>query len=309
MSIRTFRATDLPRFLLNGSKLGPNWAQTWDKIGTYSNSSSRLSSGAINLVFRRERMLSSVIIEGGRLKAIASVRSRSGSKVWEVHFLNLSTELEEGGVELLERLCAIAGNQGSQKVIIRLPAMCDAVELAKHAGFLHCVQETLYIREPSYTSDALTAKFIRPFLSGDEYPVFRLYNECVPSKVKSTYAMTFDEWSDSMESFGGMVQEGVYEDRGSIRGWIRVCYANSAPNLVEIMVHPEEETCVSEDLLSWGLKQGRPTVPFQCLIPDYRSNLALVLGKKGFIPTGEYCLMVKPIAIRVRDASLAAVGA
>lgn len=309
MSIRTFRATDLPRFLLDGSKLGPNWAQTWDNIGTYSNNSSNLSSGAIKLVFRRERMLSNVIIENGRLKAIASVRSRSGSKVWEVHFLNLSTELEEGGADLLERLCAVAGNQGSQKVIIRLPAMCDAVELAKRAGFLHCVQETLYIRKPSYGSDALTAKFIRPFLSSDEYPVFRLYNECVPSEVKSTYAMTFDEWSDSVESFGGMLQEGVYEDRGSVRGWVRVCYANRAPNLMEIMVHPEEETSVSEDLLSWGLKQGRSTAPFQCLIPDYRSNLALVLEKKGFIPTDEYCLMVKPIAIRVNDSSFAMVGA
>jgi len=309
VTIRTLRATDLPRVLLDGRKLGPNWAQTWDKVGTYSNSFSGLSSGAIKLVFHRERMLSSVITEGVHLKAIASVRSRSGSKVWEVHFLNLSPELEWGGVELIERLCAIAGNHGSQKMFLRLPSTCEIVELARHAGFLHCVQETLYIRESSYTTDVLTAKFIRPLLSLDEYPVFRLYNECVPSKVKATYAMTFDEWRDSMESFGGIVQEGVYEDRGSVRGWVRVCYANSAPNLLEIMVHPEEETCVSEDLLSWGLKQGRSNAPFQCLMPDYRSNLALVLERKGFIPTGEYCLMVKPIAIRVDDASLAAVGA
>ena len=247
--------------------------------------------------------------DGLHLRALASVRARSGPKAWEVHCLNVSTEMENEGTELLERLCMVAGDKGGEKIFLRLSAWSHVAELAKQAGFLHCAQETLYRREASPSSMPLTAKFIRPFSPPDEYPIFRLYNECVPSKVKTTYALTFDEWNDALEPSGEKVQQGIFEAKGGLRGWVRVGSGKRSANRVEIMVHPEEETSSWEDLVSWGLQHGRPTAPFLVLVPDHQPTLGWVLEKKGFIPTGEYNLMVKSIAVRVKKSALAPAGA
>ena len=309
MMIRTLRTTDLLRVLLDGRSMGPDWAQTWDKVG--GNSSSTLSPTAMarGLVLQRERERCSVLTEGLRLRALASVRARSGPRAWEVHCLNLSPEMEMEGTELLERLCMLAGDKGGERVFLRLPAQSHVADLAKQAGFLHCARETLYRREASPSPTSLTAKFIRPFFPPDEYPIFRLYNECVPSKVKTTYALTFDEWNDALEPSGERVQQGIYESQGGIRGWVRVGSGRRAVNRVEIMVHPEEESCSWEDLVSWGLQQGRPMAPFLALVPDHQPTLAWVLERKGFIPTGEYILMVKTLTVRVKKSALAPAGA
>jgi hypothetical protein len=217
--------------------------------------------------------------------------------------------MEQEGMELLERLCRLVGDEGGERVFLRLPALSHVVKLAKQAGFIPCAQETLYRRDTSPFPVPITTKFIRPFLSPDEYPIFRLYNVCVPSEVKSAYALTFDEWNDASEPSGKRVQQGIYEAQGCLRGWIRVGSGNRAANRLEIMMHPEEETRAWEDLVSWGLQQGRPTEPFLALVPDHQPTLAWILEKRGFVPTGEYHLMVKSIAVRVKDSALAPAGA
>ena len=307
--IRTLRTADLLRVLLDGRSMGPDWAQTWEKVGGKASNNLSTTAMARGLVLQRGRERCSVLTEGLRLRALASIRVRSGPRAWEVHCLNLSLEMGKEGTELLEKLCMLAGDKGGEKVFLRLPAQSHVFELARQAGFLPCAQETLYRREVSLSTVPLTAKFIRPFFAPDEYPVFRLYNECVPSKVKTVYALTFDEWNDALEPSGESVQQGIYEDKGCLRGWVRVGSSKRAANRVEIMVHPEEEAGAWEDLVSWGLQQGRPTAPFLVLVPDHQPTLGWVLERKGFIPTREYNLMVKSIAVRVKDSALAPAGA
>ena len=309
MVIRTLRTTDLLRVLLDGRSMGPDWAQTWEKVGGKANGTLSPTAMASGLVLQRERVRCSVLTKGMHLRALASVRARSGPRAWEVHCLNLSLEMEMEGTELLERLCVLAGDGGGERVFLRLPAQSHVVGLARQAGSPPCAQETLYRREASPSPIALTAKFIRPFFPIDEYPIFRLYNECVPSKVKRTYALTFDEWNDALEPSGEREQQGIYETQGCLRGWVRVGSGKRAANRVEIMVHPEEETSSWEDLVSWGLQQGRPMTPFLALVPDHQTTLVRVLERKGFIPTGEYNLMVKSIAVRVKKSALAPAGA
>jgi hypothetical protein len=307
--IRTLHTTDLLRVLLDGGSMGPDWAQTWEKVG--GNAGSALSPTAVarGLVLHREGERFSVLAEGLRLRALASVRARSGPRAWEVHYLNLSSEMEQEGMELLERLCRLVGDEGGERVFLRLPALSHVVMLARQVGFIPCAKETLYRRDASALLSPITAKFIRPFLSTDEYSIFRLYNACVPSEVKSAYALTFDEWNDALEPSGKRVQQGVYEAQGSLRAWIRVGSGSRTANRLEIMVHPEEEARAWDGLVSWGLQQGRPVAPFLALVPDHQPTLAWVLEKKGFVPTGEYHLMVKSIAVRVKDSALAPAGA
>lgn len=307
--IRTLHTTDLLRVILDSRSMGPDWAQTWEKVGGNTTSAFTPAAMAKGLILRRESERCGVLAEGLRLRALASVRARSGPKAWEVHCLNLSPEREREGTELLETLCMLAGDMGGERVFLRLPAESRVVTLARQAGFVPCAQQTLYRREASPSPTPLTTKFIRPFLSPDGFPVFQLYNACVPSKVKSDYAITFDEWNDALEPAGKSVQQGIYEAQGCLRGWVRVGSDRHSANRIEIMMHPEEEASAWEDMVSWGLQQGRPMTPFLALVPDYQPTLAWVLEKKGFIPTGKYHLMVKSIAVRVKESALAPASA
>jgi hypothetical protein len=309
MTIRTLSTIDLLRFLIDGRSLGPDLAQTWDKVGNNTGNVPGPTSIVGGLVLHQEMERCSVLTDGLHLRALASVRARSGPKAWEVHCLNVPPEMEQEGTELLERQCMLVGEKGGERVFLRLPNSSPIAKLAKQAGFLFCTHETLYRREISLPRSPITTKFIRPSLPPDEYPVFRLYNECVPSEVKSEYALTFDEWSDAMEACGNGEQHGIYEAQGCVRGWVRVGYGKRSANRLEIMVHPEEEAGVWDDLVSWGLQQGRAMAPFLSLVPDHQPSLALALEKKGFMPTVQYQLMVKPITVRVKDSAFAAVGA
>ena len=119
MTIRTLRTTDLLRFLIDGRSLGPDLAQTWDKVGNNTGSVPGLTARASGLVLHQERERCSVLEEGLHLRALASVRARSGPKAWEVHCLNLSPEMEQEGTELLEKLCMLAGDKGGERIFLR----------------------------------------------------------------------------------------------------------------------------------------------------------------------------------------------
>jgi len=264
---------------------------------------------AKELILHSEKERCSVLTEGLHLKALASVRARSGPQAWEVSCLSLATDIGKQSTELLEGLCILAGEGGGQRVFLRLPATSPLLGLAREAGFISCVHETLYRKEATLLPPYNTAKFIRPFTTKDEYQTFRLYNECVPARVKLEYALTFDEWRDALEPSGKSVQQGVYEDGGCVRGWVRVGSGRRSANRLEIMVHPQEETGVWQGLVSWGLHQGNPEAPFLALIPDHQSSLALILEKKGFVRVGQYHLLVKSTSVRVKESALAPVNA
>ena len=89
MTIRRLRTTDLLWYLIDGPRLGPSLAQTWDRVGKGAENPPSTRSVAGGLALHRERERGSVLTEGMHLRALASVRTRSGPKAWEVHLLNL----------------------------------------------------------------------------------------------------------------------------------------------------------------------------------------------------------------------------
>ena len=305
MTIRRLRTTDLLWYLIDGPRLGPSLAQTWDRVGKGAENPPSTRSVAGGLALHRERERGSVLTEGMHLRALASVRTRSGPKAWEVHLLNLPPEIEREGIELLERLCALAGEQGGERVFLRLPALNRVVDLARDAGFVRCAQETLYRREPLPSAEPRDESAIRRLTPSDAYHVFLLYDRCVPSRVKWEYAMTFDEWSHALESPGKRVRQGVYEVRGSVQGWARVGSGGQTVNSLEVMMHPSEDAAAWDNLVSWALQQGRPLAPFLSLVPSHQPEQARSLERADFVPVRQYQLMVKPLAVRVKDRALA----
>ena len=305
MTIRRLRTTDLLWYLIDGPRLGPSLAQTWDRVGNGADSPPSARSVAGGLALHRERECGSVLTEGMHLRALASVRTRSGPKAWEVHLLNLPPEIESEGIELLERLCALAGEQGGERVFLRLPALNRVVDVAREAGFKRCAQETLYRREAAPLAEPTDESALRSLTPSDAYQVFLLYDRCVPSKVKWEYAMTFDEWSHALESPGKRVRQGVYEAGGVVRGWARVGSGRQSVNSLEAMMHPSEDAVEWDNLISWALQQGRLSAPFLSLVPSHQPEQARALERADFAPVRQYQLMVKPLAVRVKERAFA----
>ncbi len=309
VTIRRLRTTDLLWYLIEGPRLGPSLAQTWDHVGKGVDSPPSLRAEAGGLALHRENEQGSVLTEGLHLRALASVRTRSGPKAWEVHLLNLPPEVEREGVELLQRLCALAAEQGGERVFLRLPALSRAVDLARDAGFARCTQETLYRREAEPLANSADDGAIRPLNQSDVYQVFLLYDRCVPTRVKWEYAMTFDEWSHALESPGKRVRQGVYESQGGVRGWARVGSGRQYANSLEVMAHPAEDANAWDALVAWALRQGRPSAPFLSQAPSHQPEQARALERMGFLPVRQYQLMVMPLAVRVKERALAPAGA
>ena len=307
--IHTLRSTDLLRAFTGAGRIGVDRAQTWDKVGAASSGALSAVSVARGLVLNGDGERCSVSTSGMSLHGLASVRPRSGPRAWEVDRFYMSPDVEKDGVALLEKMCSVAGERGGERIFLRLSGSSPVMGIAAAAGFASCARETLYRRDPPRSETAVTTKFIRPSLFCDEYAVFRLYCECAPSWSKSSYAVTFDQWSDAMEPSGRYEQRGIYEADSGLRGWARVAYGRQTANRMEVMVHQEEESGTWDDLVTWGLQQGKPRTPFGALVPDHQTILARVLEKKGFIPTGEYHLMVKSTAARVKESALARASA
>jgi len=309
MVIRSIRPTDVLRVLLANRGIDLDWAQTWERIEGRGSSAFSAACLAKGFILQQERHKTSILAEGMRIRAIASVRQRSGPRAWEVHSLNLSSQIEEECIELLTALCITAASEGCQRVFLRLPAQSYVVNLARRAGFLSCTKETLYRLERPISPASLSSGRIRCYLPTDEYNIFHLYNYSVPYNVRMACAITFDEWIDAQEPLGENMQLGLYESYGSIRGWIRITSDRHSANRIEIVAHPDENSYTWDELLSWGLQQGKPTEPFMSLVPDYQPTLHRILERKGFIPTGEYQLMVRSATVMVEGSALAISGA
>ena len=117
--------------------------------------------------------------------------------------------------------------------------------------------------------------------------------------------MTFDEWSHALESPGKRVRQGVYEVRGRVQGWARVGSGGQSVNSLEVMMHPSEDEVAWDNLVGWALHQGRPSAPFLSLAPSHQPEQARALERADFMPVRQYQLMVKPLAVRVKESALA----
>ena len=306
--IRDLRVYDMPRMILDNRKMGPDLACTLDKLAFNTPGILDQLSSAINLITRKRNSRSKIFTEGNVIRGVASVRKRSGQKVWEIHLLKLSNELEQWALEFLESLSLAASKEGADKIFLRLPAVTHIEEIAKQAGFIQCETETLYWREPLSSEARNGSAYIRAMEKFDYYPVYRLYNEVVPQKVKAIYAATLDEWADAAEFYGAGIWQGVYGGQNFVKGWVQTGLNRYAYNMLNIMVYPEEEISVSEALVSSGMQRSNSRSPFLCLVPYYQTSLPRILEKRGFIPIGEYCLWVKPTKVRVMNSGMAPVG-
>ena len=305
--IRRLGLSDLPRQLLPGRLPGADLAYTRATM-------TRRSPGLTNVDLVRWSTSSSkhqwplALVHGGRLEALALLRTRGGPRAWEVSRLFASDRGLRVVDEVLDRCVAHVGARGGERLFLRVPDGSAVQDIAQQAGFVAGFTEDVFRRDrPVVPGADCPSPGLRPALPGDDHGLFRLYCAAQPGNVRAAAGVTLDQWLDAREPTNGASREYVWEHDGVIRGWMRLAHAEDSLT-VEAMGHPDDTEgapamIADAAFLAWG--HARPA----WIVPSFACGLGAVLQEQGWQLAESYAVLVRPVARTVREPSFAAVHA
>ena len=250
-----------------------------------------------------------VSIKGRNILGFGSIRKRSGPRAWEVSQLYLDlAEAQLEGMQLLEKLCQLAGENGAERVFLRINRDDPVLDVCKKAGFFPYYQEYLYVGRTrrKTTIDKLAA--LRTKVPADDHAIFRLYSASVPHKVRMALGLTLEEWIDSRERCSGKCREMVRERQGNIVASVRLTEDSHRRHL-EIVSRPEESDAM-EDLLDYDFDEYESGKKMEyAMVPDYQPPLRQLLNERGLENKSTHVVMVKFTTKRVGEEAVVATKA
>ena len=269
----------------------------------------RPSSFRMSLIGLSRRSLSPrqreiwVWVEGGRVRGLVSIRQRSGPGSWEVSQLYTDSDSDQAVARLLEMAAVGAGSHGGERVFLRVEADSPITRPARLAGYFPSHRETGYRRTagrrgPSHSLFDADSR-LRRRRSEDDHALFRLYNSATPVKVRQLVGMTFDQWASSHEHGPGRQYETVLHVDGEVRGWLSTS-ARFGTGSLAVRLHPDYDALTS-DVVEAGLRRLKGTRTVIAIAEEYSPRLDTALERLGFEAHGEYVLLVKSVARRVRE--------
>lgn len=307
--IRSIRPTDFASFVAFLRRGNSNDAKTGRNLGRTERGLFSIGRFFNEWLSLDENRYTWIDISWGRIRGLISVRARPSPTAWQVDTLILSPEADchEICLGLLDYVSAVGGENGVQKVFLRVQKDSPLKEITKQVGFVPYKTELLYGREAQAGAGESGANegLVRPKRPSDDLPLFHLYSATVPGHVRQAEAMTFDEWKAITKKDLSLPtqQELVTERDGVLVGWLRVRRGRQA-NSFDILTLPNEfETMEALVAHCLGiLDHKRPTF---CLFPEYREDLLRALEDQGFRLVGEYSSLVKQLAVRIRQPRFA----
>ena len=249
----------------------------------------------------------------GRIVGLAKVGERAGPHSWEVSHLSLNDNDEDCLSDLLAEASQTAASVGAARVFMRLRRDDRLVEAAQSAGFYPCFSELLYRGSPPPSTSGQHASItdvwpsLREAAPGDDYDLFRLYAAATPPEVRATAGMSFDHWTSSHERRPSRCREFVMLKDESVRGWLSTT-RRSGTGQLEATIHPDHERGLGA-MVDFGLESLTRAKAVLCLVPEYQIALGRVLAERGFEPVSEYVMLVKSMAISVKDEATARAAA
>ncbi|HEX5370242.1 MAG TPA: hypothetical protein VFY10_12575 [Dehalococcoidia bacterium] len=237
-----------------------------------------------------------------RLQGLAGARKRGGNTAWEIDYLVDSASDARICSGLLTHVVEAGGQQGVQKVFLRLESDAGLLRTAIESGFVPYQNESLYVLDGGLTlATRTTPEGLRPARPADGYPLFRLYNATTPETTRRYEAVTFAEWQAAQEK--RWLRHGdqlVYEADGVLHGIVR-CARHSQGLMLDVMLDTATTDCVQ------GVIEGAVSMldaarePILVLVPQSREWLARRLEDMGFEMRGSFTSLiqrtVRPIAV------------
>ena len=304
-NVRTLEPLDVVRCLAMGMNRFPNHAITSAGICKPQSFIGLIPSVSRSRLQPRSKAGALVCVEGGRFRAVASIRPRSGPKSWEVSHLYSDPDCDGALMELLEQAAVSSAYGGAERVFLRVEADSDIITTARRAGFFPCFSETLY-RERGPAAELGRGLFDTGShsvkrRSEHDHALFRLYNETTPVKVRQLTGMTLEQWKDSREPMGRRSRERALELEGDVRGWIGTS-VRSGVGRIELALHPDC-AALTPDIVEFGLRSLVKARSVVAVVPDYAPLTGGALEERGFRPEGEFAVLVKSMARMARQTA------
>ena len=309
--IRSIRSTDLVKLPFLKLNTLSNEAMPRSRIGRGDEASLIRLFPLGQWLPLEKRRRTWIWIQGRHIKGLISARSRKGFSAWEVDYLLLPGDDGQFIMEVLEGLCITVGQQGVDKLFLRLPAKSPVLDVVQEAGFCCYTREYLYrfngegLRGPKSSSHGGN---LRRRAKSDEHALFQLHCATSPLPVRQVEGLTLQEWRESRErGWGkGRAKESVYEKDGRLLGWLGIStYSRTGQfDVLADMRDPE----VLPALLNLASTRLQKKSSVLCLVPEFQEPLGRLLMELNFEETEQYLALMKHITAKIREPSLAPLG-
>ncbi len=258
-----------------------------------------------------------VYTQGRSILGMVGVKSRPGTTVWEIERLvGLGSPAADAVLEsLLEHLAYMGGEEGVQKIFLRLPVASPLLTVARRAGFYAYTVERLFrlAQRPALLESDLPP--LRPRRIHDAHALFTHYSRTVPASVRHAEALTLQEWRglDGWQprrhwrfSLSRARRDYVWIEEGTV---VAAVHSDGRRRILRLSldagrVGPRE----ADGVLTFALSHLPPAGAVYCPVRQYQTAEEGALLRGGFVQVEEYALMVKQLSVRVGDRCLVPVG-
>jgi hypothetical protein len=145
-------------------------------------------------------------------------------------------------------------------------------------------------------------------------PLFQLYIAAVPANVRAAEALTYEEWAALhpgrkfwAPSIIGDRQDFVWELGSGLVGWMRIIFGQRSQHIY-LLFHPSYDG-YAERMIRNALGQLSAKAPVLVDVREYQGGVRTALEVVGFRRGPEYASWVRHLTERVKEPSIAAVGA
>jgi hypothetical protein len=300
--IRPLRLADVAALLLFLGRSPVNEARARGRLGDKSWGLAAAAPVLQGCLVTHDAHLSYVCVNGGFIWGLACLQSCRGPHAWEMELLLLTQGHESCSLDLLEGLGSESEEIG--RLFLRLSSGSGVLDAAKRAGFSEYATEALYRLEADRRAPKGPDAALRPKTGADDHNLFRLYNACVPVKVRSVAGMTLEEWRGNRDR--GPVREYVQDGGGELTAWLRVRRDGRAGQFDMLVAPGSGDIGLLVDHALSLLSRSRPVY---CLVPESQVQQPHALEERGFRRVGEYRCLSKELMARVRKPQLVPLSA
>ena len=248
--------------------------------------------------------------ENGRQLGLAQMRNRPGRPEQDVVFMSPTLDAGNGShatwQRLLAHLCVQTAERGSLRIYARLPLQSDELQLFKAVGFLEYGQEEIYqLGQPVNPQARQSALELRPQQPSDGWGLQKLYATLAPRAVQNAEGLAQAQWDLTPWHWGeqGRRTGYVWEANGEILAALHI-RTGKCGYLIRTLLHPEAlEQAEELAKAALSLTGVKPNLPVFFAFRQYEAGWQNVLPGLGFAPLTSQALVVKHMAVRVRQKS------
>jgi hypothetical protein len=282
--VRNLQPTDLLALVAHANSRFDNQAWTRERLGTLEAQPSLSVLRDQLLTFGRGRG-AWVCVEKQRLLGLVSARRRGGSRAWEIDYLINETPGDAVPLHLLTLAVQATGQEGAEKLFLRLEASSGLLTVVREAGFVAYLEEALLVRTGAPEAAPVA---LRPGTPSDNYPLFRLYNATTSESTRRYEAATYGEWTASQER--RWLRNGslfVFERDGVIHGSVRAARLSQGV-MLDLMLD-SQATAEADAIVATATREiDSAAETVLVLLPQAAEAVARRLEGCGFSDAGEF---------------------